>query len=274
LGMLSNPMAIRIFEKMEYQMAANATGLTVHSPGNIKHIVKHGGHAGCIDVVYNWVDPTRIKPKPKLNSFAQNYKLTDLFVVSYAGTMGWAQDMMTIVKSAALLRDEPKIVFLLVGDGVEKQKAQEEGKRLKLQNIVWLPMQPWRVYPEILASSNLSMINLHPSLKTPVVPSKLISIMAAARPVIACLPAESDARKIIDKAGCGLCVDAGDAKALSTAIIELSSNPELAKQLGHKGRIYMESNFARSVCTRKMEAVLILARRKSKYFTSKHSLLL
>jgi glycosyltransferase involved in cell wall biosynthesis len=259
LGVLSNRFLIQMFEKMERQMNTSATRLTVHSPGNIKYVIKQGGIRDRIDVIYNWVDTQRIKPKIKKNGFAQKYGLSDRFVVSYAGTMGWAQDMMTIVDCAALLKDNLHILFLLVGDGIEKKRAQEKSRRLGLDNIIWLPMQPWNIYPEVLAASDVSMINLHPSLRTPVVPSKLISIMASARPVIASVPAESDARKIIAEADSGICVDAGDSGALAEAICKLASNSQLAEKLGHRGRAYVESNFTQGVCTRKMESVLLQA---------------
>jgi hypothetical protein len=137
--------------------------------------------------------------------------------------MGWAQDMNTIVSSAFCLRDHKNILFLLVGDGVEKRKAQTRSQELGLESILWLPMQPSLVYPEILAASDVSLINLHPELHTPVVPSKLLSIMAAARPVVASLPDESDAGRIINEANCGICVKAGDGEALAQAILKLGA---------------------------------------------------
>jgi colanic acid biosynthesis glycosyl transferase WcaI len=260
LGILSNRILIRLFEKMERQMNGSATRLTVHSPGNIQHVIKQGGNRDCVDVVYNWVDTERIQPSTKKNGFARQYGLSDRFVVSYAGTMGWAQDMMTIIDGAALLKGYPHIVFLLVGDGNEKKKAQEKSRRIGLDNIIWLPMQPWSVYPKVLAASDVSMINLNPLLRTPVVPSKLISIMAAGRPVIASLPAESDARKIVKTVGSGICVDAGNAESLAEAIRTLASNPVLLEKFGRQGRAYVKSNFSQTVCTRKMESVLLKAR--------------
>jgi glycosyltransferase involved in cell wall biosynthesis len=256
LGMLSNRMIIRMFEMMERQMNATATRITVHSSGNKKHVIRQCGHRDRIDVVYNWVDTKKIQPLQKMNGFAHRHGLHDRFVVSYAGTMGWAQDMTTIIDSAALLKDDPRIVFLLVGDGVEKNKAVERGRRLGLKNLIWLPMQPWHVYPEVLGASNVSMINLHPSLRTPVVPSKLINIMAAGRPVIASLPSESDARFIIAAAGSGIVIDAGDAEGLAGAIRRLATHPELAERYGRRGRAFVESNFSQSICTRNMETVL------------------
>ena len=256
LGMLKNSVLIRMFEAIERQTYHLAAGVTVHSPGNKEHVIEHGGNRGQVHVIYNWVDIDHIRPGNRNNDFGHQHGLKERFVVSYAGTMGWAQDMGTIIASAARLRNRRDIVFLLVGDGVEKKRAQARSQDLGLENILWLPIQPWSIYPEILTASDVSLINLHPKLRTPVVPSKLLSIMAAARPVVASLPVESDARYIINEADCGICVDAGDGEALAEAIQRLASDRVLASEMGERGRAYVETHFSREVCTSRVEAVL------------------
>jgi glycosyltransferase involved in cell wall biosynthesis len=256
LGMLSNPLLIRLFEAMERHMHRLASAVMVHSPGNREHVIRQAGHPDRVYVTYNWVDTERIFPAPRDNDFAREHGLLDRFVVSYAGTMGWAQDMRTIIDAAAQLKEQTDILFHLVGDGVEKEKAQARSQQLGLENIAWLPMQPWSVYPDVLAASDLSLINLHPELHTPVVPSKLLSIMAAGRPVVASLPPESDARRIIDDAGCGIWVEAGDSEALAEAIQQLHSDRDLVKEMGQSGRAYVETHFSREVCVSRVEQVL------------------
>lgn len=257
LGMLKNRILIRLFEWMESQVYRHAAVVTVHSPGNKEHVISRGGSEKRIHVIYNWVDSDLIYPSPKINEFSRKYGLEDRFVVSYAGTMGWAQDMGTIITCANRLRDQTNILFVLVGDGVEKEKSQVKGIDLGLTNILWLPIQPLTIYPEILASSDISLINLHPELHTPVVPSKLLSIMAAGRAVVASLPKESDARRIITDANCGICVDAGDGEALAEAIIKLESDKRLLSEMGHRGRDYIEAHFSRQACTKEMEVIIV-----------------
>jgi glycosyltransferase involved in cell wall biosynthesis len=255
LGMLHNRVIIKIFEMMEEQIHRWAMAITVHSPGNKEHVLRHRGAPGKVHVLYNWVDTDHIQPGPKDNEFSRQHGLANRFVVSYAGTMGWAQDMGTIIECAACLRDTPEILFLLVGEGVEKEAAFLKSKELGLNNILWLPIQPFSVYPQIMAASDISLINLHPKLRTPVVPSKLLSIMAAGRPVVASLPPESDARLIITQADCGICVDAGDGAALAQAILTLHSNPTLANDFGKRGRAFAEANFSREACSCQIESI-------------------
>ncbi len=263
LGMLTNRVLIRLFEAMERQVYRSAADVTVHSPGNRRHVIERGGRAERVHVVYNWVDADRIRPGVRDNDFARQQGLDGRFVVSYAGTMGWAQDMGAVVDAACRLRDEKEILFLLVGDGVQKERELARSRDLGLENIVWLPMQPWAIYPDVLAASDASLINLHPELHTPVVPSKLLSIMAAARPVIASLPTESDARRILDEAGAGLCVPAGDAEALAATIRQLHAQPSLAQEMGRRGRTYVEAHFSRQACIEQLEAVLLDSARRN-----------
>lgn len=261
MGILTDPFLIRFFEMMERQVYALASQVTVHSPGNMDHVVDQGGKRDRVNVVGNWVDLDRIRPGERDNAFSRQNGLGGRFVVSYAGTMGWAQDMGTIVKSAALLREKKEILFLFVGDGVEKGKAQAMSREMGLQNMLWLPTQPWSIYPDILSASDTCLINLCPALRTPVVPSKLLSIMAAGRPVIASLPAESDARRMIADGGCGISVAAGDEVALAGAIRTLAEDRALGREMGRKGRTYAEANLSRDFCTGQMESVLIKAMR-------------
>lgn len=257
LGMLSNRSLIWLFEAMERQMYRSVTAVTVHSPGNRQHVIDRGGKTQNVHVVYNWVDTERIRPGSRDNEFSRRHGIPDRFVVSYAGTMGWAQDMRTVVDAAYCLRGRKEILFLLVGDGVEKESECRRSIELGLENIVWLPMQPWDVYPEVLAASDVSLINLHPELHTPVVPSKMLSIMAAARPVVASLPDESDARQLLAEAQAGVAVRAGDPEALASAIMRLHEKPHEVREMGRCGRRYVESHFSRDACVAGLEKVLM-----------------
>ncbi len=256
LGLLKSKILIRVFEIIERFIYRKADSVTVHSPGNREHVLAHGGHSERVQVVHNWVDIERVRPLPRENSFRHEHGLDGRFVVSYAGTMGWCQDMSVIVQAAQRLQDYQDIVFLMVGDGPEKTKTEEHARRLKLNNVIFLPMQPWSKYPEVLAASDVSMINLNKNLTTPVVPSKLLNIMAAGRPVVASVPLNGDTPKIVAEAGCGLCVEAGDAQGLAQAILTLYHNPEQAHEMGQRGRLYAEQHFSRESCVASYEEIL------------------
>ena len=253
LGLLKNRPIIRSFEIIERFLYRKASRITVHSPGNQDHVLANGGGPGQVSVIYNWVDLDKVRPRAIENRFREEHGLNGKFVVSYAGTMGWAQDMNVIVEAARLLREHPDIVFLLVGDGPSKAGTEEHARRLGDEKITLLPTQPWSIYLEIIAASNISMINLHGNLTTPVVPSKLLNIMAAGRPVVASLPAGGDAQKIIEEAGCGICVDPDAPELLAEAILKLYDDRDLAVEMGHNGRTYAEQHFSMKIAGTKYE---------------------
>ena len=255
LGLLRNRFLIYLFEVIEKFVYNHAACITVHSPGNRSHIIAQGIAPEKVKVVYNWVDVQKVTPGEKNNWFREKYGLANKFVVSYAGTMGWCQDMEVIVEAADLLKHHEKIVFVLVGEGPMKQFVEKEVKRRELYNVMLLPPFPWEQYIDILRASDVSMINLNPKLTTPVVPSKLLNIMACGLPVVASLPPHSDALRIIQEADCGICVLTGDAKALADAILEIYRNPSQAQRFGDNARKFALTHFAREVCVEQYEKI-------------------
>jgi len=163
--------------------------------------------------------------------------------------MGYAQDMVVIVKAAAALHDERDIVFLIVGDGVRRREAEDLARERRLENVRFLPFQPLERYPVLLNAADCCLVTLQAAVATPVVPSKIAGILAAARPVIAALP-PGDAREVVERSGGGVCVPPGDWEGLAAAIRHLARAPEPRQKMGEAGRRYVEAHFSRETATR------------------------
>jgi len=254
-GVLRNRALIRMFESIEHFLYRKADAITVHSEGNRDYLISQGVGIHKLVVVPNWVDTDRMRPGPRQNEFRHKYGLDSHFIVSYAGTIGYAQDLDTVIESAALLKQHAEIAFVFVGEGGEKQRLQAKAESLGLTNVLFLPIEPWEKYPLVLQASDACLVNLKPTLTTPVVPSKLLNIMASGRPVVANVPPDGDAARIIRQANCGLCLEAGDARGLAEAILKLYRDPHLADELGRNGRCYAEARFSLEVCVRQYEAL-------------------
>lgn len=252
-GMLKNRFLIRMFEAIESFVYRKAEYLTVHSEGNREHVISRGAHPGKVAVIPNWVDTTQIKPSAKPHEFCQEYGLDNKFVVSYAGIMSPFQGLQSIIHCAALLRGNKDVLFLMVGDGLERKRLMLKAEELEITNVRFLPMQPKSKYPQVLQASDVCLVTLNRNTKTPVVPAKLLGIMSSGRPVIASVPLEGDVPKIVEMGRCGLVVEPEDPQMLSQAILKLHDNPLLAKELGKNGREYAETHFSLEVCTTKYE---------------------
>lgn len=255
LGILKNSFLIDFFEKMEKLVYRLADVVAVHSRGNGEHVKNRESKTKKVEVVPNWIDLERMKPAKRENAFREEHKLGNKFVVSYAGTMGWCQDMGTIIRAAGLLREKEDILFLLVGEGVEKEQLIKDALSQKLQNVKFLPMQPWEKYPAVLQASDLCLVNLKDKLKTPVVPSKILGIMATGRPVLASMPLDGDAPRIIQEAGCGVVIEPGNHVKLAESILKFYSAPAVLEEMGRKGREYAEKYFSREAGVKHYEDI-------------------
>ena len=258
LGLLKSKVLIKISEAMEKFIYKKARYITVHSEGNRENIIYKNINSKNIVTRYNWVDTDLIKPiKNQDNNFRRKNNLNSKFVVSFAGVMGFAQGLDIVIDCAELLKSYKDILFLLVGDGVKKEGLIKKTKDMQLNNIKFLPPQPKEIYPSILYTSDICLVTLDKSVKTPVVPAKLLNIMASGCPVVASMNLKGDAPKIIRDAKCGYCVEADDADGFSKVILKLYNNPKSRDEFGMNGRKYVVEHFSRKVCIEKYEKLFL-----------------
>lgn len=166
------------------------------------------------------------------------------FVVSYIGNIGAAHGIGTVLEAAAGLREEKDIVFLLVGDGAEREKLEEERDHRELDNVIFVGRRPKEEVPAFLEASDVSLVLLRKRevFKT-VIPTKMLESMAMAKPIV--LGVEGEAKRIIEEAGAGLPIAPESPAELVDAIRRLRGNPVLRASLGGKGREYIERLYDR-----------------------------
>ena len=114
-------------------------------------------------------------------------------------------------------------------------------------------MQPYERYPSILQASDVGLATLHTEVKTPVVPSKILSIMAAGRPVVAQLDLQGDAPQLITEAEAGFCLPPEQPQALADILVNLWEDPDLCQRLGENGRKYAEENLSHAAVAERYE---------------------
>ncbi|MFX0199578.1 MAG: glycosyltransferase family 4 protein [Candidatus Hodarchaeota archaeon] len=245
LGIIKDPITKIFFESIEKYAYRAADFITVHSHGNFKILTeKKNVPDSKIAVCHNWV---KINNSKSVNfrglSFRQEFALSDKFVILFAGVIGPAQGLEVIIPAAERLI-HTKACFLVVGDGSEKQKLQKEAIERKLGNIVFKPFVKLDQYDSLLEVADAGLLTLSKDMKTPVVPGKLVSLMAKKIPVVASLNPDSDARQIIKESKCGYVSNAGDAEALAKNISKIMEFPRLAKEMGDSGWRYVRDNFS------------------------------
>jgi glycosyltransferase involved in cell wall biosynthesis len=178
------------------------------------------------------------------------------FLVCYAGTMGMAHGLETLLDAASQLqRQNPEVRFLLIGEGAEKERIKALAQSRGLANVRFLDQQPREKMPAFISASDACLVLLKKTevFKT-VIPTKMLEFMSSSRPVI--LAVEGQARQIIEEAGAGLVVEPENAVSLAEAISQLAADRKLGRTLGQKGREYIVRHLSRAQTAGKYIEVL------------------
>lgn len=165
------------------------------------------------------------------------------FSVMFAGNIGAAQGVEVIVEAATLLKDEPDIQFVVLGDGSCREWMLQQVADRNLTNLHLPGRFPVETMPGFMQKASALLVTLADrEIFAATVPNKVQAYMAAGRPIIACLPGEG-ARLVVDaKAGVG--VKAEDGKALAEAVLGLYRMSESERnEMGRNGRAYFHMNY-------------------------------
>lgn len=250
-GLMKKGIAFSIFEKMEKFIYSRADRITVHAESNVDHVLDRGGIASKVSAMSNWVDTDEIVINGSPEPFVTQYNLEGCFIVSFAGVLGHLQDLDVVLDAAETTKNECGIKWLIVGDGVQKQRLEDSAKVRNLNNVLFVPMVPRNVYPQVLYASSVCLATLKKAVTTPVVPSKILSIMASGKPVVTCMDTEGDAPRLVRDADCGYTLPPGDGAALAKVVRILHSDRNLGITMGANGRKYAESELSLNVATEK-----------------------
>ena len=158
----------------------------------------------------------------------------------YAGSSGRKQDLALLAQVADLLvrRQGPTIVILGGGPGHEATRAGGS-------NLVWLGLVDDATYAAVIANALAGIVALVPGIGNSVVPSKLASYLAAARPVIVSADPRSEAVRVVEQARCGFVVPVGRPEMLADALCRVAANPGEREALGARGKAYAAAHWDR-----------------------------
>jgi glycosyltransferase involved in cell wall biosynthesis len=255
LGLLKNPILIRLLRGLESFLYRRADHLLVNSPAYRTYLVQKGVAAGKISFIANGADPEMFDPDGRGDEFRTNHGLDGKFVITYAGAIGIPNDIDCLLRAATTLRDRDDIQILIVGDGKERMRLEQRAARIHLSNVTFLPAVPKSEMREVLAASDVcvGILKNIPAFKT-TYPNKVFDYMAAGRPTL--LAIDGVIREVVESADGGVFVPPGDAAALSHAICALADHPEEARAMGKRARTYVARHFNRNDHARELAALI------------------
>ena len=249
VGVLTNPILIRLSEWLERFLYRAADRMMVNSPGFVEHVKVRG--AKRVDLIPNGADPSMFDPADEGESFRRVHHLEGKFVAMYAGAHGMSNDLNVVLEAARLLEDLPEVEIALVGDGKEKPALMAQATAMNLHNVTFVPSVPKTEMPAALAAADACLAILKPleEYKT-TYPNKVFDYMAAGRPVV--LAIDGVIREVVEAAHCGLFAQPGNPFAMANAIRTLASDKAKSRQMGLQGRSYLEENFGREAMAVKL----------------------
>ena len=243
LGLVTNKTLIRLTEGLETWLYNRSWKLSAVTLGIRETWLKRGIPERKVAFLPNGVNLELFRPLPPDVEMQEKLGLKDKFVLVYAGTMGYAQGLESVLEAANLLREDEHIHFLFLGDGTEKPKLEQMTEELKLTNVQFLGFQPVTDMPRYFSLAGGSIVPLKKlKLFEGARPSKMFPAMGCGVPII--YSGEGEAVDLIQEAGAGLTVQPESPQEMAAAIRKLSQMPDGGKSLGQNGRQYVEKNYS------------------------------
>ena len=236
VGALRESAALRLIERLELFLYRRAACVVALTPAFKRNLERRGIDPAKIAVVINGVDLDRYAPAERDGDFTRAWDLEDAFVIGYVGTHGMAHGLTNVLDAAERVRDAPRIRFMLVGDGAERDGLIKAANERGLANVVFVPPQPKESMPVVWSVCDAALVHLR-NLEafTEVIPSKMFEAMAMGLPIVLAVP-DGEASRILAADGAGVHVAAEDPAALADAVRDLADNADRRRALGQRAR--------------------------------------
>jgi colanic acid biosynthesis glycosyl transferase WcaI len=220
---------------------------------DFRHLVQSWtGKPECIDIVENWGVLKEIDEGKHDNDWSRAHGIHDQFNFVYSGTLGLKHDPERLAVLAKAIHGRGNVIVVSHGASVPYLKQQKE--IFGLGNLRIFPLQPFSELPSVLASADVFVAMIEPDAGAFSVPSKVLSYLCAARPILLSAPDDNLSASIVKRAGAGRVVAPEDRDAFLQSAIELLDSSNRHK-MGKSGRKYAETTFDMDLVCERFEKV-------------------
>jgi len=255
MKVLNNRLAIRLAYWLERFIYRNADKINVLTPAFKEALLRKGVASSKIVMISNGADLDIFRPGAKENRVREKYGWDKRFVVMYIGAHGLANHLIQLVEVARESREHEDILFVLVGDGMEKPKLVSKAKEYGLKNIQFIDSQPKSQIASFVNASDVctAVLKKVDIFKT-VYPNKVFDYMSCAKPVIIAI--DGEARRLIEDARAGIYVEPENIEEFKKAVLKLYNSLNLCTEYGQNGYEYVKKHFSRESLADQYEMVL------------------
>lgn len=259
-GMIKASLPLRILGWLCRRVYSSATHIVVLSPGFKKLLVRRGVPHQKISVIFNWADEQAINQTFDAPPLAMTG--AGRFRILFAGNMGLAQDLDTILDAAKIVAQlNDKIEFCFLGDGLAGSDAKQRVKDEGIPNVIFFPKVPMSDVGAYLQAADVLLVSLRPDpLFEVTIPSKTQAYMSVGKPII--MAVAGDAADLIRDAGAGVITKPGDANDLAKAALQLAQTPESqVRKMGQCGQKFYNDNLSISLGVAALVRIFLCNRR-------------
>jgi glycosyltransferase involved in cell wall biosynthesis len=241
------------YRRLERSLLRSSDAIVAISERFVPRLAEWGISPERVTVVLNWAPLSEIRPVAKDNAWARRYGLQDKVVALYTGTLGLKHNpaiLLDLARAGAGVLD-----VIVVSEGQAARWLERAAKDSGVGNLTVMPFQPMKVYPQLLGAGDILLAILGAEAASFSVPSKILSYLAAGKPVVASIVGDNDAAKIIASVGAGYIAAPDDNRAFIDRVLALAKDPTLRTAMGGNARAFAEANFAVDTIADRFEAV-------------------
>lgn len=170
-----------------------------------------------------------------------------VFDIVFAGNIGPAQSVETIIETANLLKEHKDIMFHIVGDGLSRQVCEDLTNKYKLENVKFYGFHPVEDMPQYYALADCFIITMvNNEVVNSTLPAKVQSYMLAAKPIVGAISGE--VKEVIEEADCGYCTESGNYRELAEIITKVYNDKEKCSYFGNNSYSYYQNHFEKNKC--------------------------
>lgn len=173
----------KFFQKIalliERKILNNFSRVSTISEAMVNRAISKGVDSKKLILFPNWSEINKFKDIQKEDQIIIDMGIQPTKkIILYSGNLGEKQGLENVLYAAKDLEKHNKIFFVIIGDGAAKKKLTDLAKLLKLENLKFLPLQPFELLPKILACADCHLIIQKTGIADAVLPSKLTNILA------------------------------------------------------------------------------------------------
>ncbi len=252
VGVIRHPVLARHLRTIEYAVYRRANAVLVLTEGFAEELIRHGMNGRKLHVVRDSEDMDSFRPTTTRAETRRRHGLDpDRPLITHIGSIGRKQGLQVATQAAN--EDQTGSCWLLVGDGPERPAIERSAPADRMRVLPFLSQPD---LADLLAASDVALLTQRRRVIESVIPSKLMTYMAAGLPVVASVHANSEAARLVRRAKCGLVVEPEAPAVLRDAIADLLADPDGRRQLGAAGRAFAEREFDRSKVVARQAAIL------------------